>query len=116
MSPLRLADRIAVRLMVLVLRGYRFALSPLIGNQCRFAPTCSHYAIDAIERFGAGRGSLLALRRVLRCHPWHPGGFDPVPGEMAEPSDGDEARVAEGPVHGQGLGHAHEPGPIFGPH
>jgi putative membrane protein insertion efficiency factor len=67
------------RLLLLMLRGYRFALSPLLGNQCRFAPTCSQYAIDAIERFGAWRGGLLAARRILRCHPWHAGGWDPVP-------------------------------------
>jgi len=67
------------RLLLLLLRGYRFALSPWLGNQCRFAPTCSQYAIDAIERFGAWRGGLLAARRILRCHPWHAGGWDPVP-------------------------------------
>jgi len=67
------------RLLLLLLRAYRFALSPMLGNQCRFAPTCSQYAIEAIARFGAMRGSWLALRRVLRCHPWHAGGWDPVP-------------------------------------
>jgi len=61
------------------IRGYQLTLSPLIGNQCRFHPTCSHYALEAIERHGLLKGSMLAIRRLLRCHPFHPGGFDPVP-------------------------------------
>jgi putative membrane protein insertion efficiency factor len=68
-----------VRVLLGLLRAYRFALSPLLGNQCRFAPTCSQYAMEAIERFGALRGSMLAVGRLLRCHPWHAGGLDPVP-------------------------------------
>jgi uncharacterized protein len=67
------------RILLLCLRAYRFALSPLFGNQCRFAPTCSQFAIEAIERFGPVRGCALALGRVLRCNPWHAGGWDPVP-------------------------------------
>jgi len=67
------------RLLLLLLRGYRLFLSPIIGNQCRFAPTCSVYAMEAIDRFGAWRGAGLAARRLSRCHPWHPGGWDPVP-------------------------------------
>lgn len=67
------------RLLVALVRGYRYLLSPWWGRQCRFEPTCSAYAIEALERHGAARGSWLAMRRVLRCHPWHPGGFDPVP-------------------------------------
>ncbi|SPE32985.1 conserved hypothetical protein [Burkholderiales bacterium] len=67
------------RILLLCLRAYRFALSPLLGNQCRFAPTCSQFAIEAIERFGPVRGSVLALGRLLRCNPWHAGGWDPVP-------------------------------------
>lgn len=67
------------KLTILLIRGYRVLISPLFPPTCRFHPTCSQYAIDAIERYGAWRGSLLAVRRVLRCHPWHPGGYDPVP-------------------------------------
>jgi len=67
------------RLLAALVRGYRYLLSPWWGRQCRFTPTCSQYAIDALERYGAARGSWLALRRVLRCHPWGGGGFDPVP-------------------------------------
>lgn len=67
------------RLLLAIIRAYQFLLSPWVGNQCRFYPTCSHYAAEAIERHGAVRGSWLALCRIGRCHPWHPGGMDPVP-------------------------------------
>jgi putative membrane protein insertion efficiency factor len=73
------------RLLILVLRGYKRWISPLIGPACRFHPTCSVYAMEAISRFGALKGSWLALRRLMRCHPLHPGGFDPVP--PLNPSD-----------------------------
>jgi uncharacterized protein len=66
--------------LLFLLRAYRYVLSPWIGNQCRFAPTCSHYATEAITRHGAWRGAWLAARRVARCHPWSAGGWDPVPG------------------------------------
>ncbi len=58
---------------------YRLAISPLMPPHCRFYPTCSCYAEEAIQRYGIARGSLLTLRRLAKCHPWHPGGFDPVP-------------------------------------
>jgi uncharacterized protein len=67
------------RMLIALVRGYRHALSPWWGNQCRFTPTCSQYAIEALGRHGALKGSALALRRIGRCHPWHAGGFDPVP-------------------------------------
>jgi putative membrane protein insertion efficiency factor len=67
------------RLLIALVRGYRYALSPWWGNQCRFTPTCSEYAIEALGRHGALKGAVLALRRIGRCHPWQPGGFDPVP-------------------------------------
>jgi len=67
------------RMLIALVRGYRYALSPWWGAQCRFTPTCSQYAIEALERHGAWKGSALAFRRVARCHPWHAGGFDPVP-------------------------------------
>ncbi|ESQ14462.1 MAG TPA: membrane protein insertion efficiency factor YidD [Chromatiaceae bacterium] len=67
------------RLAKLLIRTYQLVVSPFLGNHCRFYPSCSQYAIEAIDRFGTLRGSLLALRRLSRCHPWHAGGFDPVP-------------------------------------
>jgi hypothetical protein len=67
------------RLLVALLRGYRLLLSPWLGNQCRFYPTCSAYGIEALQRHGALAGSYLAVVRVLRCQPWCDGGCDPVP-------------------------------------
>ena len=72
-------DDIPKRAALAVIRLYQLTLSPFIGRQCRFHPTCSHYAAEAIANFGVVRGSWLALRRLFRCHPFHPGGFDPVP-------------------------------------
>lgn len=70
--------------LILLVRVYRLLVSPLLPPACRFHPSCSEYAVGALERHGALRGSWLAARRVLRCHPWHPGGFDPVPDRGSE--------------------------------
>jgi uncharacterized protein len=67
------------QLLILGVRAYQVALSPLLPAACRYYPTCSAYAIEALHRHGALRGSWLAMRRVLRCHPFRPGGYDPVP-------------------------------------
>ena len=67
------------RFLIALVRAYRYLLSPWWGGQCRFTPTCSEYAIVALREHGAWRGSQLALRRISRCHPWHEGGYDPVP-------------------------------------
>jgi putative membrane protein insertion efficiency factor len=67
------------RVLLALIRAYRLALSPWWGNHCRFTPTCSQYAAEAVERHGALDGSWIAMRRVGRCHPWCHGGFDPVP-------------------------------------
>jgi uncharacterized protein len=76
--------KFAVGLLVLAVRGYRFSLSPLLGPACRFEPTCSVYAEEAIRRFGVIHGSALAIRRILRCHPFATAGLDPVPASPAE--------------------------------
>ncbi len=66
-------------LLVLVVRAYQVVLSPLLPAACRYHPTCSNYAIEALEKHGALRGGWLAVKRIARCHPFRPGGFDPVP-------------------------------------
>lgn len=66
-------------LILVLIRLYQYCLSPLLGANCRYYPSCSHYAHGAIVRFGAWRGSRLALMRLARCHPWREGGYDPVP-------------------------------------
>ena len=66
-------------LVLAVLRGYKRWLSPLLGQRCRFHPSCSTYAYEAVERFGVVRGGWLGIVRLAKCHPFHPGGFDPVP-------------------------------------
>jgi putative membrane protein insertion efficiency factor len=63
----------------ILIRAYQLVLSPLLGPRCRFYPSCSHYAIEAIESHGALRGSWMSAKRICRCHPFNPGGFDPVP-------------------------------------
>jgi uncharacterized protein len=66
-------------LLLALLRIYRWLLSPWLGNRCRFFPSCSEYASEALQQHGLWQGGKLALRRLLRCHPWHAGGYDPVP-------------------------------------
>ena len=78
--------RFVIWLMLGVVRGYQLLISPLLGPRCRFHPTCSHYAIEAIQRFGAVKGAWLAGRRILKCPPLHPGGEDPVPEKHNEKS------------------------------
>jgi uncharacterized protein len=72
-------QKIITGFLVALVKGYQLALSPFFGQQCRFTPTCSHYAIEALQIHGAAKGTLLAAKRILRCHPWHAGGHDPVP-------------------------------------
>ena len=70
---------IVARLLMRVVRGYKRYISPLLPDACIYSPTCSEYALEAIEKYGAARGGWLAFRRILRCNPFHRGGFDPVP-------------------------------------
>ena len=67
------------RLLIGLVKGYRLFLSPSLGSSCRFEPTCSAYALDALDKYGAGAGSYLTIRRLMRCHPWCAGGHDPIP-------------------------------------
>jgi uncharacterized protein len=69
--------RLPTRLLILLVRGYQLTLSPIFGRQCRFQPTCSHYMIGALEKYGAIRGTLRGLWRILRCNPFCRGGYDP---------------------------------------
>ncbi len=66
-------------LFILFIKIYQKLISPLFPNKCRFIPSCSHYAIEAINKYGVCKGSILALKRILKCHPFNPGGYDPVP-------------------------------------
>ncbi len=66
-------------LLINLIKGYKILISPMLPPSCRFQPTCSEYAMEAIERFGIFKGSRMAVMRILRCHPFHPGGYDPVP-------------------------------------
>jgi len=69
----------AARVLAGAVRAYELTLRPVIGANCRFFPSCSAYAREALACHGAAQGSLLAVKRIARCHPWHPGGYDPVP-------------------------------------
>jgi uncharacterized protein len=82
-----------------LLRAYRFLISPLYGQVCRYHPSCSAYALDAVNEYGSAKGSWLAVRRLARCHPWAAGGYDPVPPRTrAQPSGSDREQLV-GAVH-----------------
>ncbi|HEY3808741.1 MAG TPA: membrane protein insertion efficiency factor YidD [Steroidobacteraceae bacterium] len=70
------------KLLCFLIRSYQLTISPLLGPRCRFYPCCSQYAIEALHQHGSGRGIWLTLRRLARCHPFHAGGYDPVPGPV----------------------------------
>jgi putative membrane protein insertion efficiency factor len=67
------------KLLVLLIRFYQYAISPLLGRRCRFFPSCSEYTAEAIQKHGVWKGTRLGMKRISRCHPRHPGGYDPVP-------------------------------------
>lgn len=93
----RAASPLAVALAALV-HAYRWLIAPMLGPRCRFYPSCSAYALEALEQHGAIRGAWLAARRLLRCHPWHPGGYDPVPDAAALGAHGHSD--CKSPLHG----------------
>jgi len=66
-------------IILMTIRTYKFYISPFLAPSCRFTPSCSEYASEVIEKHGALRGSWLSVKRILRCNPWHPGGYDPAP-------------------------------------
>ncbi len=80
--------------LIALLKAYRFAISPLYGQVCRYHPTCSAYALEAVQTHGAVRGTWLAMRRVARCHPWAAGGLDPVPSPKNRRSSTPQAAMA----------------------
>lgn len=86
------ATGVAARVALALVHGYQRFVSPLLGNRCRFLPTCSAYMAEAIEHYGFMRGGWLGLRRIARCHPWHPGGYDPVPQAPGSRSSNDRPR------------------------
>ncbi|MDA8372598.1 MAG: membrane protein insertion efficiency factor YidD [Nocardiopsaceae bacterium] len=95
----------AARLLTVPIRGYQRFISPLFPPVCRFYPSCSAYAVQALQEHGALRGVWLAVRRIARCHPFHPGGLDPVPPRKGECADtaknsghGTDGDVAPGPT------------------
>jgi putative membrane protein insertion efficiency factor len=73
-------------LLIFLVRAYQWGISPLLGQNCRFYPSCSHYALEAIHEHGALKGAMLAAVRLAKCHPWHPGGMDPVPKKSTDPA------------------------------
>jgi uncharacterized protein len=81
-------QQLAVTSAIKTIHGYRWALSPLMGNQCRFYPSCSYYAEEAINTYGLVKGGFLTLHRLSKCHPWHSGGIDLVPQPTLQPTDG----------------------------
>lgn len=83
------------RMLLTMIAVYSRLISPMLGANCRYHPTCSSYTRQAIDRFGAARGTWLGLRRIGRCHPWHVGGFDPVPEGRADDYPTDHERVDE---------------------
>ena len=73
---------IFTNILIKVIKGYKFLISPLFGHSCRYLPTCSEYSIEALKQFGLIKGAFMSIKRILSCHPWGKGGFDPVKKEI----------------------------------
>lgn len=89
---LKALGRLLALPLVLLVRIYSYVISPLLGTNCRYEPTCSTYAIEALQKYGAFRGTALAARRIARCHPWGGSGYDPLPGEESDKDDDGQTR------------------------
>jgi len=89
---LKTLGRLLALPLVLLVRIYSYVISPLLGSNCRYDPTCSAYAIEALQKYGAFRGTALAARRIARCHPWGGSGYDPLPGEESGEDDDGQTR------------------------
>ncbi|WP_408022077.1 membrane protein insertion efficiency factor YidD [Spartinivicinus ruber] len=91
---------------MILIKAYQLAISPLLGRNCRFYPSCSSYALEALEQYGVIKGCWFALRRLLCCHPWHPGGYDPVPGIISNTAQTEESCVGQShSLHGDKCSH-----------
>jgi putative membrane protein insertion efficiency factor len=90
-------------LLLILLRAYKLGISPYLGQNCRFYPSCSDYAAEAIRQHGAVKGGVLATKRLCKCHPWHPGGLDPVPVTLSEQSP--DTAFAASSASGTGRSH-----------
>ena len=89
-----IAEGLSMRsLLILLIRGYQLLISPLIGANCRFYPSCSCYAIEALDRHGAIKGGFLGLCRIAKCHPFNDGGYDPVPGDTKTTNNDNKREV-----------------------
>jgi hypothetical protein len=87
LAALTASDCVMKQVLLVLIKCYQLCFSPFFGGQCRFYPSCSAYAAEAIDTHGALRGTWLAIMRLLRCHPWHPGGMDPVPKKQVGTAD-----------------------------
>lgn len=96
---LRHLSRLPSLLLVLLVRGYQLLISPLFAGSCRFYPSCSAYAVQSLQRHGAIRGTWLSARRLLRCHPWNPGGVDEVPQSRRSSTAPPSGMSATAPAH-----------------
>jgi uncharacterized protein len=95
---------VGIWLALAVVRAYQIFLGPFFGGGCKFSPSCSRYAYEAIERFGVGRGTWLAMKRLMRCRPFSPGGYDPVPEAAAERErEAHDSRSATAPSDGRAV-------------
>ena len=95
-SIMRIFGLLTSKGLLALIHVYRMLISPFLGSRCRFYPSCSSYAQQAIIELGPIRGTWLTLRRLSRCHPFHPGGYDPVPTDTAQPFSAQSAKLVEG--------------------